>query len=121
MIDRNTLMNGSTNASIDQYNKNQSSDFNSLKSKSKVGSEFGLRIRNQTSQGNRKRVDKNKEYINQIINNNCFIDNSLNYNNRNFSDNNNKTENPKAQKDEDHDYYLKQPSFEGIEVNLNNT
>lgn len=76
-------MNGSTNASFDQYGRNQSmvSGITSKLSQSKKGSEFGLRIRNQSAIGiQRKKLDKNKKYIRNIIDNNLYVEDIHQYN-----------------------------------------
>ncbi|CDW85299.1 UNKNOWN [Stylonychia lemnae] len=120
LIDRSTLMNGSTNASFEQYGKNQSqtTGLSSIKSKSKNGSEFGIRIRNQSSIGNRKRLDKNKKYIRNIIDNNLYVDDAQNYNtsaNFKITPQMNLQNEPKNR----NQYSNQQPFFEEIEVNLN--
>eukprot|EP00347_Sterkiella_histriomuscorum_P000517 403375544 len=120
LMERTTLMNGSTaNASSFisgvQNNLDSTSGLTSLKAKSKQSSEFGLRIRNQQSaQGQAKRgvskksVDKNKKYIKQIINNNCFFNGDK------------ETRTANVMKEHfTNEFYLQQPSFDGIEVNLN--
>ena len=81
MVDRNTLMNGSSTIDASTIDKSQiySNYSQSQKSKkTRSESEFGLRLK--SSSGSKKRVDKNKKYIKQIINNNLYVSDNSTYN-----------------------------------------
>lgn len=81
MIDRNTLMNGSTTIDASTIDKGQiylSNYSQSQKSKkSRNETEFGIRVKTATG---KKRVDKNKKYIKQIINNNLYVSDNSTHN-----------------------------------------
>lgn len=75
-------MNGSTTIDASTMDKSQIYLSNySLTQKSKKSrnqSEFGIRVK--STNGSKKRVDKNKKYIKQIINNNLYLSDNSTHN-----------------------------------------